>query len=510
MALPAEKLATALEHLKAIQDTGRCAIRSSDLTRTTRETLQQNRFLQEVMKGWYIAADPSSRDGETTTWFTSFWNFARDYLNKRFGTDWSLSPEQSLILHAGNLNVPYQLLVRANGARNQSTQLLHGTSLFEGNHSLPAADDVAMVSGMRVFRPEAALIAAGPAFFQHHAAEARIVLATQRDASALLERLLAGGHSTIAGRLAGAFRNIGRPREADDILTTMHAAGYDVREADPFADQIAVPYRRDPSPYVHRIRLMWQTMRTHIVGKLPAPSQRTDDIDSYMRQVDEIYVTDAYHSLSIEGYQVSAALIEHVRSGTWRPDESEADREHKNALAARGYWQAFQSVKMSVRDVLSGSSLGAVADRDHNKWRRELFTPSVAVGLIQPQNLAGYRTGPVYIRGSRHTPLNPEAVRDAMPVFFELLEAEPDPAVRIVLGHFLFVYIHPYSDGNGRTARFLMNLMIAGSGHPWTVIPVQSRATYMSALEKASVEQNIEPFSSFLLGLIGQEAPQTA
>lgn len=41
-----------------------------------------------------------------------------------------------------------------------------------------------------------------------------------RDASEVLERLLDGGHNMIAGRLAGAFRNIGRDRIADDIVQT--------------------------------------------------------------------------------------------------------------------------------------------------------------------------------------------------------------------------------------------------------------------------------------------------
>jgi hypothetical protein len=50
-----------------------------------------------------------------------------------------------------------------------------------------------------------------------------------RDASEVLEGLLKGGHSTIAGRLAGAFRNIGRNRIADEIMRTMRTAGYDVR-----------------------------------------------------------------------------------------------------------------------------------------------------------------------------------------------------------------------------------------------------------------------------------------
>ncbi len=49
-----------------------------------------------------------------------------------------------------------------------------------------------------------------------------------------------------------------------------------------------------------------------------------------------------------------------------------------------------------------------------------------------------------------HVPPNSEAVRDAMPVFFEMLTQEAEPSVRVVLDHFIFVYIHPYMDGNGR------------------------------------------------------------
>ncbi len=46
-----------------------------------------------------------------------------------------------------------------------------------------------------------------------------------------------------------------------------------------------------------------------------------------------------------------------------------------------------------------------------------------------------------------HVPLNCEAVRDAMPAFFDLLREETEPAVRVVLGHFVFVYIHPWEAG---------------------------------------------------------------
>ena len=95
-----------------------------------------------------------------------------------------------------------------------------------------------------------------------------------------------------------------------------------------------------------------------------------------------------------------------------------------------------------------------------------------------------------------------EAVRDAMPAFFDLLKSETDPVARIVLGHFIFVYIHPFSDGNGRIARFLMNVMMAATGHPWTVIRIDHRNAYMAALEAASVEENIAPFTDLLKGIL--------
>lgn len=508
MARPSEKLAAALERLNALQARGHVAIQSKALARGTRELLQKHGFLQEVMKGWYIAARPGAGDGDTTAWYASFWDFCRDYLTERFSIDWSLTPEQSLVLLAGNTSVPRQLLVRAKGARNHPTRLIHGTSLFEGAHALPGPGDGMEFNGLRLFKPEAALVAAQPSFFVLHPTEARTILSMQRDASDVLVRLLNGGHTVIAGRLAGAFRNIGRNREADAILASMRAADYAVRESDPFTKQLApCPYRREPSPYVHRIRLLWSSMRDAIVERFPSRPPPINDIDAYLHQVDNIYVTDAYHSLSIEGYRVSPELIERVRSGAWDPHDDDGDQEHRNALAARGYWQAFQKVTASVRQVLTGENPGEVADRDHGAWHQELFAPSVAAGLLKPKDLAGYRNGPVYIRGSRHVPPNADAVWDAMPALFELLREEPDPAVRVVLGHFGFVYIHPYYDGNGRVGRFLMNVMLAAAGYPWTVIPVQARAWYMAALEAASVDQNIGPLTDFLADLVGKPAP---
>jgi Fic family protein len=85
-----------------------------------------------------------------------------------------------------------------------------------------------------------------------------------------------------------------------------------------------------------------------------------------------------------------------------------------------------------------------------------------------------------------------------MPALFDLLEREPEPGVRAVLGHWLFGYIHPYPDGNGRMARFLMNAMLASGGYPWTVIRVEGRNRYLAALDRASIDIQIEPFARFI------------
>ena len=80
---------------------------------------------------------------------------------------------------------------------------------------------------------------------------------------------------------------------------------------------------------------------------------------------------------------------------------------------------------------------------------------------------------------------------DCMETLFDLLDKEESAAVRAVLGHFLFVFIHPYPDGNGRIGRFLMNLMLASGGFPWAIIRLTQRKSYMNALEQASVNKDV-------------------
>jgi hypothetical protein len=235
MASPSENLAVSLGLLKGLQEQGRHAIRSGDLPRIHRERLSRSGFLQEVMKGWYLPARPDEAPGDSTAWYTSFWRFCADYLDERFGSDWCLSPEQSLAVHTGDWTVPRQLLVRSPKGGNKPIELPHGTSIFDARLKLPPTQHVETRDGLRIMTLGTALIAAGPGQYMARPAQMRAALAMVQDASDVLTGLLEGGHSKVAGRLAAAFRNIGREQIAARILETMRAANYTVQQTNPFA-----------------------------------------------------------------------------------------------------------------------------------------------------------------------------------------------------------------------------------------------------------------------------------
>jgi hypothetical protein len=500
MPAPHEKLAESLTALQSLQKGGRRVIQSKELSRTHRERLLANGFLQEVIKGWLISSSPGARAGDSTPWYASFWEFCARYCNERFGEQWHLSPEQSLLLLAENTVIPRQVVVYSPLGANHNLELLFGTSLYDLKQAeMPDASDLSVRNGLRVFSAPAALVRLPESFFSRQPIETQVALAGLSDASDLLRLLLTGGNSVKAGVLAGALRRIGRPELADEILKAMKSAGYDVREIDPFAAGLTFDFLAPTvSPIVGRMQAMWRSMRTVVADNFPAQPGLPQDRGSYLQLVDDIYKSDAYHSLSIEGYSVTPALIERVQQGNWSPEHNEEDRKNRDALAARGYWQAFQQVKKAVAEIIAGANPGARARTSHMDWYRELFQPFVAAGVIPAGALAGYRNDAVYLRTSRYVPPRWEAVRDAMPALFGLLENETHAGIRAVLGHWLFGYIHPYPDGNGRMARFVMNAMLASGGYPWTVIRVEDRDRYLSALDKASIDMDIAPFTTFI------------
>ena len=505
MATPNEKLADSLEVLKKLQDEGLHAIPSARLTRTHRERLAKAGFLSGVLQGWYVPSRPEEQPGSSTAWLAHIRDFVTGYCNQRFGEAWHLNPELSLELRSGERTLPRQIIIWATGANNQIVSLPHGSSLvlYRAPRLLPA-EAAKTEAGLRLAALEHALVAVSERFFVREALAAQLALRQLPDSIDLARVLLAGSHSVIAGRLAGGLRAIGRTDEAEDLVRAMRAGGFDVREVNPFERPPRIlGGSRQESPYAQRLRLLWEEMRNAVIASFPPPSPSRLGSKALLEDIEARYVADAYHSLSIEGYRVAPELLERVRNGHWNPDG--ADKAEKNAMAAKGYFDAHTLVKADVVRGLQGVPPGTLFRQRLPDWYRALWGASVLAGILKPEDLAGYRNDQVFITNALHVPVSKEAVRDCMPVLFELLEQEPHAGVRAVLGHLMFVYIHPYMDGNGRIARFLMNLMLTTGGHVWTVIPVERRTEYMTALERASSYQDIGPFAEFVASLVAEQ-----
>ena len=74
--------------------------------------------------------------------------------------------------------------------------------------------------------------------------------------------------------------------------------------------------------------------------------------------------------------------------------------------------------------------------------------------------------------------------------------AETAPAASFD-AHFRLVAIHPFSDGNGRTARLLMNLLLLRGGYPPVAVRPEERKTYLDVVEHASMRDDMSPFQNF-------------
>ncbi|MEB0114345.1 Fic family protein [Variovorax sp. RTB1] len=506
-ATPAQsRLVAALRALGVLQEPGVRVFKTSEFSRKDREALLSAGFLQRVIHGWYMSSGPLARAGDTAPWTAGMKDFIAVYCNARFGADWCMSAEYSLRLHAGTTLLPQQVVVHSPLGKNSVLDLPNGFSLMDYQaRDFPEPDRRDIVGSLRTMTLAQALLKVPENFFRASAEDAQVALLSVGDASELNRLLAAGNHSTIAGRLAGAFRAVGRVAIAEDVVGFMRALGNQITESNPFAGPLrVVPGDRSESPYVSRLRLMWDSMRDDVASAFPQGEPgKPVDVAAFMQAVEDVYVSDAYHSLSIEGYRVTPELIRRVASGDWNEDTHVQDRQSRDAMAAHGYWLAHNEVKESIRKNLVGANAGDVLRQDHGAWFRAMFAPSVTAGLLAGSELAGYRGNQVYIRNAHHVPPPREAVREMMPVLFELLRDEPLAAVRAVLGHFMFVFIHPYTDGNGRLGRFIMNAMLASGGFPWTVLRLEHRDQYMAALDAASGRSDIRPFASFVARSVG-------
>lgn len=107
---------------------------------------------------------------------------------------------------------------------------------------------------------------------------------------------------------------------------------------------------------------------------------------------------------------------------------------------------------------------------------------------IEDQDAGQYRKGNVIITGSKHHPPEPYEVPKLMEDLVSWIrknQSNLHPIELAALAHHRLVHIHPFTDGNGRTARLFMNLILMQKGYPLVVILKNDRQKYYRALDRA-------------------------
>lgn len=174
---------------------------------------------------------------------------------------------------------------------------------------------------------------------------------------------------------------------------------------------------------------------------------------------------------------------------------------------------------METKVVLEGITVGGKLLREHFEainHRDAIFYVEDAVRRAEPlsewqirnlhrlvlrqiddENAGRYRQLNVTIAGARHVPPDMLRVPEQMAALLHWYDTEAHglhPVERAARLHVDFVKIHPFVDGNGRTARLLLNLELLKAGFPATVLPVEQRLAYYEALDKAHVEGDMADF----------------
>ena len=495
---PHKILAKALERAHKVADHG--IIKSSDLPRGDREKLIKSEFIREIIRGWYMFANLTKESGQSTTWYASFWDFLRVYLKDRLGKDYCLSAECSLDLWAESEKIPNQVIIMADKASTYTLKLPFNTSVLIYKDAKNSPNNTVELRGLQLMPMELALVRVSPSYYQASSLNVEVLLRVAA-MSDICRELLQTGNVSAAARISEAYNKYGIDNNARQIVQVMESAGFNVKESE-MLEGVPVYLKKGDllnTPYVGRIRALWQQYKKEILKHSPKKSIVNSGFrKAYWRNLEEEYVNDAYNSLSIEGYKVTPALIEKISNGQWNPDHA-SDAKDMDALAAKGYRDAHEAVKKSIEKIFSEANGVEVIRDDLQGWYSGLFKALVRAGIMPLSGLAGYRNHAVFIKNSRHVPPRYEVVSELMDTYFDLLENESDAWVRVVLGHFMFVYIHPYMDGNGRLGRFIMNALLAVGGYDWAVIEVARRNEYMDALETASAQNDISPLNEFLL-----------
>jgi Fic family protein len=178
------------------------------------------------------------------------------------------------------------------------------------------------------------------------------------------------------------------------------------------------------------------------------------------------------------------------------------------------------TLRETAEVIEHGITVGGKSLREHLEaldhydallWMRDLASGEASIGegvvcelhrrivaRSRPDIAGVYSTLPRRVAGSPAIFPNPAKIPDLMAELGRQLEAASPTDEAAFDAHFRLTAIHPFADGNGRTARLLMNLILLRGGYPPVAVRPEDRAAYLAALETGSVSDDLGPYRALM------------
>jgi Fic family protein len=226
-----------------------------------------------------------------------------------------------------------------------------------------------------------------------------------------------------------------------------------------------------------------------LLEKIDKEKQIIDNIrplsDSILKQLKEYYrIGLTYSSNALEGNSLTISETKVVlEDGLTIGGKPLVD-----TLEAMGHSEAFDF----MYDLASENSF----TEDNIKELHRLFYRH-----IDEKRAGEYRKEKVIITGTSFVPPTPGKIPGEMFLYINDINTAVNkihPVLAASLAHREFVRIHPFIDGNGRTARLLMNLILFRAGYPITIIPPVLRSEYISFLKLGHESNQYDKFDRFI------------
>lgn len=202
------------------------------------------------------------------------------------------------------------------------------------------------------------------------------------------------------------------------------------------------------------------------------------------RVMEETYYYHIYHTVAIEGSTLTLSEIRHILETRYAV-AGKSLQEQNEAIGVDAAMKYINTSLLSRAGTMDVSDILGIHRR--------------VLGYVDPVEGGRLRTNQVFV--GHHIPPHPRDLQRHMQELVQWLNSEDalqmHPVEYAALAHYKLVYVHPFVDGNGRTSRLLMNLVLMQARYPPVTIRKEQRAEYYAALDTAN-EGDVRPFIRFI------------